>query len=196
MSLGEDFSVKIGGEYTLTATAVYNDGSREEITAPVITADNGNVSVNGLVVKGVKEGQSVLTLTFEGKTVTVNAEVLNSVESISVTANDASVGGNIALTVTAVYADGTSKAITEGFTVSGDDKLVEIDGVSVKAIAEGTAALTVYFEGVSASVSVKISAAATNIEAGCGSSLAIAALVPTIAVACVFVLIIKKRSRQ
>lgn len=196
VSLGEDFSVKIGGEYTLTATAIYNDGSREEITAPVIAADNGNVSVNGLVVKGVKEGQSVLTLTFEGKTVTVNAEVLNSVESISVTANDASVGGNIALTVTAVYADGTSKAITEGFTVSGDDKLVEIDGVSVKAVAEGTAALTVYFEGVSASVSVKISAAATNIEAGCGSSLAVAAPVLSIAVALGFVLIIKKRSRQ
>lgn len=195
VSLGEDFSVKLGGEYTLTATAIYNDGSREEITAPVITADNDNVSVNGLVVKGMKEGKSALTLTFKDKTITINAEVLNFVESISVTANNVSVGGNISFIVTAVYADGTSKTITEGFTVSGDNKSVEIDGASVKAIAEGTAELTVYFEGVSASVNVEISAA-TDTKAGCGSSLAMTASVLAIAAACGFVLVIKKRSRQ
>lgn len=196
VSLGEDFSVRIGSEYTLTATAIYNDGSKEEIADPAITADNDNVTVNGLVVKGMKEGESVLTLTFEGKTVTINVEILNAVESISVTANNVSVGGNIALTVTATYVDGTSKAITEGFTVSSDSKAVEIDGVSVKAIAEGTAELTVYFEGVSASVSVKISPAASDIKAGCGSSLAMTAPVLLMAVSLGFVLIMKKRSRQ
>lgn len=199
VSLGENFSVKIGGEYTLTATAIYNDGSKETIAAPVIASDNDNVTVNGLVVKGMKEGQSVLTLTFDGKTATINVEVINAVESISVTANDVSVGENITFTVTATYSDGTSKTIAEGFTLSSDSKSVEIDGVSVKAIAEGDAEITVYFEGASASVNVKISSAAadsTNIFAGCGSSLAMTAPFALMTVSLGFVLIMKKRSRQ
>lgn len=196
VSLGENFSVKIGEEHTLTATAVYNDGSKQEIEAPAVTADNDNVTVTGSVVKGEKAGKSVLTLTFEGKTATVEAEVLNYVKSVSVTGGgNVTVGDGIALTVTVVYADGTSTTVSEGYTVSGGGNLVEISGTTVKAIGEGTAELTVSYGGASATVSVTISPVPAK-KSGCGSATSVAIPAALALAGLAVVVIMKKRSKQ
>ena len=127
----------------LTLTATYSDGSTKTIT-------------EGFTVSGFSsttDGTKTVTVTYEGKTATFTVTVNTpTVTGISVKTQPAKteywVGESLnttGLTLTATYSDGSTKTITEGFTVSG-----------FSSTTAGTKTVTVTYEGKTATFTVQV----------------------------------------
>ena len=168
-----------GARSTLTATARYTD-NRERTVTPVWSSSNpvaAAVSASGVVTAGVVSASTQVTITAswtengvtvqDSQVITVSAvpSVLTDLRLAG--ANSLQSGGQVRLVVNAVYADGSSKAVSaNGFTLSipalGS---VNTRGVLTVANVASNTALTVtasYEEGgvtKTASLPIIISAA-------------------------------------
>ena len=131
----------------MTVTAVYSDGNRKEITE--------GYQVTGYDANAV--GEQTITVTYEGMeasfTVTVKeaetpAPTLEKIEVTAPAKTEYVQGEELDLagmTVTAVYSDGSTKEIAEGYTVGGYD-----------ANVAGPQTVTVTYGGKTASFTVTV----------------------------------------
>lgn len=165
VAAGDAFTLNIGESRTLAVTVTYNDGTSAQVTDGVsVASQDDKLTVSGLSVTAAKAGEGKLTVTYGGQSATVIVTVANPVTALSVTAGEAKAGKDVALTITATYADGSTQTVTEGYTVASSDACIAVEGTAVRAEAEGTATLTVTYGGQSATVEVTVEGG------GCGGS--------------------------
>ncbi|AEI42092.1 S-layer homology domain-containing protein [Paenibacillus mucilaginosus] len=162
----------VGDVQELTVTAVYSDGSTEELGSGV-TFTSSDPAVASISSKGVlralTEGQTVLTVSYGGKSTTADLTVgdahttLDSL-SVDVPANLYR-GQSYSLTVTAYYADGTSKDVTDEATFTSSSTriaTVSSSGVLKGGNTSGTTTITVSYGGLTYDGSVYVSGSSYN----------------------------------
>lgn len=151
-----------GETQPLTVTAYYSDGSTKDVTALASyqVSDPSVAGISGGQVTALSVGSAVVTASYEGKSASATVSVTSAVESISVEPNSVTLqaGGSQQLTVTAHYSDGTTADVTGQASYQSTDPAVASvtsDGV-IAGIAPGSAAVTVSYEGKTASVPVTV----------------------------------------
>jgi uncharacterized protein YjdB len=150
----------------LAVTAHYSDGSTRDVTSQA-GYSSGDVSVatvnsSGLVT-GKAQGSTTITVSYQGKTATVPVTVAApAVESISAVPNPVTLaaGRSQQLTVTAVLSDGTKRDVTDqsGYSVDNTGIAVVSAGGLVTGKAQGSATITVSYQGKTTTVPVTVTA--------------------------------------
>jgi len=127
----------------MKVTAVYNNGTREELNA----ADYNVTGYNSTVI-----GEQTITVSYKGKTaifkVTVIAKKLTGIKVTAPTKTEYNKGEGLdtaGMTITVSYDNGTTELITEGYTIQGYDSMVP-----------GTQTVTVLYGGYSDTFTVTV----------------------------------------
>lgn len=147
-------SINVGTTQAFTATGIFADMSRRDLTAEVTWAsDNEAVAtVAGGTATGVTGGTANISATFESLTASAILTVTeNSVTQVMVTPANATVGvgGEADFTATAVFQDGTTQNVTADATwASADDAIATIDAGTATGVANGTTTITATFMGI------------------------------------------------
>jgi hypothetical protein len=156
-----------GQDVQLTATAIYDDDSRYDVTASASWTSDDAASAtvsDGAGTKGrvraVAEGDALVTATFDGSsgatTVTVTPAALVSVRVEPLDA-DVPVGGSTALAAWAVFSDDTELDVTGSASWSvAPAGVVTLSGASATGVAAGTATVTATYQGESGSAGVAV----------------------------------------
>nr|WP_328803543.1 family 43 glycosylhydrolase [Paenibacillus silvestris] len=142
---------------TMKVTAVYADGTSEDITAQAAatSSPSGIVSVSNGVVTGIGYGTATINVSYGGKTDTLNLQVkdLNSELTVKkITVDNASfaldAGKTAAFKVTAEYMDGHTEDITKLATYANTSPAVaDVANGTITAKASGTTLVTVSYKG-------------------------------------------------
>ncbi|MBP1965035.1 carbohydrate binding domain-containing protein, partial [Paenibacillus aceris] len=150
---------KVSGTNTasMKVTAVYADGTSEDVTAQAVVtpAQSGIVSVNNGVVTGVGYGTTSIDVSYGGKTDTLNMLVkdLNSELTVKkLTADNSSIslwtGGTKSFTITAEYFDGRTEDVTNIATYSNPHpEIADVTNGKITAKSNGTTNVTVSYKG-------------------------------------------------
>ncbi len=185
----------MGQSTTITATAVFSDGSAQQVAAAAVWATSapGTATVNGGVVTGVGPGSATISATYQGQTAT--AQVTVAAQPVTVTVTGVSIGGTLSLpvggstqlTVRASRSDGTSVDVTAQAAYQSNNGLVSVSASGqVSGLAAGAANITATYQGFSAQVQVQVNAVAptvTGITISGGSSVKLLQLLNLTAVA-------------
>jgi len=162
------FSPTVGLAVTvnLTATAIYTDGTKADVTTTSTWASSddkiASVDATG-VVTGNSEGSAIVSATFSGVTgttpITVKGCKLLGI-AISPTAATISTTGSVTLSATANCEDGTSFPVTTTATwKSSDTSIATVSAGLVKGAGVGAADISATFSGVSGTAKITVSAA-------------------------------------
>nr|WP_246293889.1 carbohydrate-binding protein [Paenibacillus planticolens] len=143
---------------SMKVTAIYTDGTSEDVTAQAtaIPAQSGIVSVSNGAVTGVGYGSTSITVSYGGKTDTLNMLVkdLNSELTVKkLTADNSSVslwtGGTKNFSITAEYFDGRTEDVTNTATYSNPHpEIAEVSNGKITAKSNGITNVIVSFKGV------------------------------------------------
>ncbi|MGB9801360.1 MAG: Ig-like domain-containing protein, partial [Arcobacter sp.] len=155
-----------GKTQQLTVTAHLSNGTVQDVTGQAsYSVDNSGiagVSASGLVA-GKAQGTATITVSYQGKTATVPVTVATPVvESISVVPSTVNLvaGKTQQLTVTAHLSDGTTQDVTGSASYQSSDAAkatVDSSGL-VTGKAQGSATITVTYQGKVATVPVTVTA--------------------------------------
>lgn len=155
-------SIPKGNSQQITVTAIYSDGSTKDVTTEVNyqAGDASIADVIGGKVTGLKEGSTQVTVSYQGQTIQVPVTVTEAiVTKLEATPNPISVAKGLSqlLTVTAIYSDGTTKDVTsEASYQIADSSIANVNGNSVKGLAEGNTNLTITYQGQTVTVPVTV----------------------------------------
>ncbi len=161
----------IGEKIVFTATAIYTDGSKADVTT-TSTWSSSAIDVASIVASGagagtaiaLKGGSTAITAAFSGSsaftTLTVSSSPLTGI-AVSPTAATISPGGTARLVATANFADGTSSDITaSALWTSSDGTKATVSSGLVTGVAVGTSTITATFGGFSGTAAITVSPAA------------------------------------
>ncbi|RAV15546.1 Ig-like domain-containing protein [Paenibacillus contaminans] len=156
-----EVSLEAGSTASLTATAVYVNGSTENVTLKTEwSSENPEIaSVYAGVITAKKEGKIVLTATYMGKPVLVNVTVSKSVRSLVKDKQSLNLrkGQPEQITLTAYYDDNTEEDVTKKAVWSIDNGSVAtvFDGL-VKGLESGTATITAKYNSQTVNIPVSV----------------------------------------
>lgn len=159
----------IGGTGEIAVYAVFNDDTEEAVTGAEIVSGGAAVTVEGYTLRAAAAGTAVITVRYGGLETTLTVTVINPVVSLKVTCPALTAGGSVTLSVTAVYADGSEKALTEAEVTVTDTSVATAEGFKIAGVSAGTTQIVVRAEGAAAQIDVTVSAAPADDEGGCGS---------------------------
>lgn len=165
----DNVSLKVDDSKQLAVTSTDEDGVETDVTAEatyssldeevVTVSEAGNVVAIGV-------GTTTITVNYEGEEATVLAEVTedgeepNPVSTLSASPDNISliVGDSQSLVVTSTDEDGVEADVTAEATYSGfDEGVVSVSAAgNVSAVGEGNTIITVSYEDITATVSVKV----------------------------------------
>ncbi len=162
-------TVAVGTMVTITATGVYSDGSRRDLTTMAVwTSSNSNVaSVLGGILRGLSAGTATITVTVMGQTRTATFTIsAASVTSLAIEPPDSKVpvNGKQPLRVVATLSDNSKQDVTLGVTWSSSDPAVASvapDG-TVTGQRAGTATVSANLMAFAAKANVTVTAATLN----------------------------------
>ena len=165
LTVGKTSDVPVNSKVTLTATAKYDDGSSENVTAKWSSSNTAiaTVSSSGQVT-GKKAGAVTITAsyTYGGvtKTCSLNVKVIKKVlQSVTLSGGGSTVvsGKTLKFTATAKYSDGSSANVA-GTWKSSSTGIATVSGGTVTGKKAGTATITVSYSagGVTKTASKKI----------------------------------------
>ena len=157
-----------------TVTAKYSNGTTKAVK-PIYKSNDTQenfIKLAGLSLQGVAAGKTTITVTFEGKTDTINVTVSSVIgaddvlKDFTVTPSDSELNeGNeidlsTTLTAKAVYKNAGTMPVTPSY-VSGDNDTAMVTGTMLKAIKSGSATLTAAYtdsngNSKTATVNVKV----------------------------------------
>ncbi|WP_063867615.1 carbohydrate-binding protein [Paenibacillus sp. Soil766] len=142
---------------TTKVTAVYSDGTSEDITAQATSTSSpsGIVSVSNGVVTGTGYGTATINVSYGGKTDTLNLQVkdLNSELTVKkITVDNASfaldTGRTATFKITAEYMDGHTEDVTKSATYTNSSPAVaDVANGTITAKTSGTSNVTVSYKG-------------------------------------------------
>jgi uncharacterized protein YjdB len=155
-----------GRTQQLIVTAILSDGNAQDVTNQAsYSVDNSGiaeVNASGLVI-GKAQGNTTVTVSYDGKTVIVSVTVTDPVvEAISVVPSNVNLtaGKTQQLAVTAHLSDGTTQDVTGSASYQSSDatKAVVSNSGLVTGKAQGSATITVTYQGKTATVPVTVTA--------------------------------------
>ncbi|HEY3452104.1 MAG TPA: Ig-like domain-containing protein [Myxococcales bacterium] len=158
-----------GTTETYTVMAVLSDGSTKDVSLlAIFTSDDtaGLVSINKNVVTGVHQGGPVtITASYGGKQASAKLTITAPLTVVSITVSpgtfSVSVGAKKALTVTALYSDGSTKDVTATSVFSSADRtVVDLDANNAVGVKiGGPVTITVTYAGKTTTASATVVAA-------------------------------------
>ncbi|MBU5672850.1 Ig-like domain-containing protein [Paenibacillus brevis] len=157
-----DFDLRVGKEQQIELTAIYEDGSSENVTKKAAwSVDNYSVAtvVNGLVT-GKKSGTAQVSAKYGNQSLSVKASVELArridmeYEELNLLVNE-----NKQMVLTATYPDGSMQNVSDKAEWGSDNEKVAdaIKGV-IKAYSAGTATITATYGTKTASLKVQVEA--------------------------------------
>ncbi|WP_179232912.1 Ig-like domain-containing protein [Paenibacillus rigui] len=158
-----EVSLEVGDTYSLTATAVYESGSTSAVTVKTDwnSGDTSIASVYAGAITAKKEGSTVITASYSGKTVIVNVTVQKKATSLTKNKTNVSlrVGAEELITLMATYSDSTTANVTSKAEWStSDDSVATVTMGQVTGIATGTATITAKYGSQVVTVPVSVDA--------------------------------------
>lgn len=159
----KNIKMKANEEKLLLIYAVYDDGSKEEVTDSVLwqTSKSDVVEVEeGILIAG-KSGKAIVTATFENHSIQVSVEVAKqkAVKSLTASTKSATIkrGNEKELSLSALFVDGTKADVTEDAVwTSRDDNIAEVDAGTVTANKKGSTVITAKYNGKLVNIIVKV----------------------------------------
>lgn len=150
-------------EKLLQIYALYEDGSREEVTDEVLwqTSKSDVVDVeNGLLLSS-KAGKAIVMATYKKVSLQITVTVEKEKPIKSLTASTKKVilqrGKEKELILTAIYADGTKGDVTEKADwTSRDESIAEVDAGVITAGRKGSTVITATYNGRLVNIIVKV----------------------------------------
>lgn len=161
-------AIPVGGAKQVTVKASYPDGSSaEDVTQKVVWSSSApNVtSVRQGLITGVSTGAATVTATYGTRTVNISVSV-GVMQTLTVDKKKIVLGNGKSETVklTAAYADGTTKDVTDTATWSTASAAVaEVMNGKITATGAGKTTVTGTFDGKSVSIAVEVDQA-TNLS--------------------------------
>ncbi len=159
----KNLKVVKGDEVELQIFAVYEDGSKREVTEDVLWQSQKRSVVNVVagVLTAVGVGKTTVEATYKGLSVKVNVEVVaeKQVSSVKLSKSSVtlSVGQTAQITATAIYADGTKADVTKKADWSTKrDTIADVSDGLITAVGSGTTTITATIGGKSATISVTV----------------------------------------
>ncbi|MCU6708546.1 Ig-like domain-containing protein [Paenibacillus sp. J5C_2022] len=158
-----EITLEEGDSHSLYATAVYEDGSTEDVTIETdwSTGSAAVAAVYAGTVTAKAEGTAVITATYMGKTVVITTTVTKKVKALSADIDefDLRIDEQQQVELTAIYEDGSSESVTQQADWSVDNYSVAtvVNGL-VTGKKSGTAIVTAAYgnQSVNMKVSVEI----------------------------------------
>jgi uncharacterized protein YjdB len=173
-----------------TATAVYSDSSKADVTGTVswTTANPAVATVNASgLATAIAAGSTAVTASLNGVTGTATLTVTPVISSISVSPNPANifVGAKQQFSATATYSDGTIQNITATATWTAAVPAVATVNAAglATAVAPGTTAITASLSGASGSATLNVPRLSSIAVTPISPSIAVGAKQPFIATA-------------
>jgi len=130
----------VDGSDIITLMASYKDGTEGEVTESATWKSSkpkiATVDVDGTVT-GIAIGTTTITGTFGGKTATINVNVTPELDYISVQPGMVGIakGKTQAVTIYAVFVDGSKVVITKTIRLTSDDpKVASVTGATIKGL--------------------------------------------------------------
>jgi hypothetical protein len=169
---GISASETVGATALLVATATFSDNSTQTVTTQATwgTSDASIATVSsGGLATFAKSGAVNLQATYQGMSGTLAVSVAPTAPTVTVTSlamagigSTATVGMNVALTVTALLSDGTTANVTTSVTWhSSDSSIATVSPTGAAAfIAVGEVDLQATYQTVTATTHVSVSSAA------------------------------------
>lgn len=161
-------AIPVGGAKQVTVKASYPDGgSAEDVTQKVVWSSSApNVaSVRQGLITGVSTGAATVTATYGTRTVNISVSV-GVMQTLTVDKKKIVLGNGKSETVklTAAYADGTTKDVTDTATWSTASAAVaEVMNGKITATGAGKTTVTGTFDGKSVTIAVEVDQA-TNLS--------------------------------
>ncbi|MCS7464272.1 Ig-like domain-containing protein [Paenibacillus doosanensis] len=156
-----ELTLEVGGTASLTATAVYDTGTTENVTVKTDWNSGASdvASVYAGAVTAKKEGKAVITATYLGKTVIVNVTVSKHVRSLIKDKQtiDLRKGNSEQVTLTAYYDDGTTEDVTTKaeWNIDNGQVATVVNGL-VTGQSSGTAIVSASYNSQTVSIPVNI----------------------------------------
>lgn len=159
-------SLAAGFSGQLTATALFTDGSKADVTSAAewTSTDATIAAVTAGRVTGGAAGQATVSVAYAGLTAALTVTVTPAtLQSLVVTPGDTSLplGVTLPLTVTGLFSDGRAQDLTGQVAWSSSAPAVATVSAAgvVSPVAAGTATLTATLSGRSATATVTVTAA-------------------------------------
>jgi len=158
-------SVTVG----MTATAIYTDGSKGDITSAASWTSSdkaiATVTLGGGIatVRGESAGVAVIQAFYSGMIATTNVTVTSAkLTGITLSPSAATIApdASVSIKATANYSDGSSVDITStALWKSSSDAIATVSSGVVKGVTPGSATVTATFGGASANATITVSPA-------------------------------------
>lgn len=156
--------VGVGENVTVTAIAHFSDGSISDITEDAkMTVSNPKIAAvnNKGIVKGIKAGNTVVKVSYDGKTASITIKVTKTgkeIVSIEVPQNiDVTQDESTTFKATANYSDGSSADITNDAVITvANPKIAYTNSGTITGIKAGSTTIKVVFDGKTAQIRVKV----------------------------------------
>ncbi|WP_310829768.1 Ig-like domain-containing protein [Paenibacillus pedocola] len=155
----------IGEEQPLpSVNAVLENGDELDVSGMIaweVTGTNAVIKqiTSGKVIKGLTKGTATLKGTYANKTISIPVTIEQKVVKLVVepATLELNVKASKTIKVTGFFANGKSANFSGGMNwESSNPEVATVKGMSVKAVAEGTATLTGSYQGITATVKVTV----------------------------------------
>ncbi|CAG7649155.1 hypothetical protein PAESOLCIP111_05804 [Paenibacillus solanacearum] len=156
-----EVSLEVGETFLLTATAIYTNGSTENVTVKTDwnSGAPNTASVYAGSITAKQEGTAVITATYMEKMVVVNVKVSKRVRSLikDVQTIDLRKGASQQIGLTAYYDDGTNEGVTTKaeWNIDNGSVATVVNGL-VTGQSSGTATVTAKYNNQTVSIPVNI----------------------------------------
>ncbi|MBB3108907.1 uncharacterized protein YjdB [Paenibacillus phyllosphaerae] len=156
----QTLELRKGTTASIGLTATYTDNTTESVAAKAdwSSTDESIATVLNGTVTGVAAGTVTITGTYGGKTVTVtaNVEVAKRLDasqtSVSLLQNESQT-----ITLTATYADGTTKEVTsDAVWSSSNEAVADVLSGTIKGYSAGTATITAQYGTKTVTIAVDV----------------------------------------
>lgn len=153
-----------GQSVRISAVAIYSTGLRVDVTrnCAVYVSDNKVVSYSSCYLKALSPGTATVTVSGYGKTAQMVVNVINAPKSLSVDPANIKlqVGQEQDIKATLTYYDGSTKDVTNSsLYIISNSRVVSFSNGRIKALARGSATITVANSGKTARVYVTVTEA-------------------------------------
>jgi uncharacterized protein YjdB len=156
-------SIGVGTSQSFMATAMYNDGSSEDVTSSATwsSSDTAVASVAAGVATAVAEGSATISASYQGETGSAALTVTGGEPTgLTVTPTPASfaAGDSEQLTATLEFPDGSTQDVTNQAAWTSDDTaIVTVDATGLATgVAPGDTTVSVAFQGLTGAAEITV----------------------------------------